>query len=143
MHSEFPTCQALSYTLGMRSSDSTGDDNYKAILSVLPTMEKWKHHGRTDQFKQKAEVRLERREILVKDASPTKRTFYQLELSYHGVSYLLSLFWARECLTSRDIWAEKPLLNWVRGWMRCFLKSHLSLKIYYSTKVQLDVLLIK
>lgn len=87
----------------MRSSDSTGDDNYKVILSVLPTMEKWKQRGRTDQFKQKAEVRLVRREALMKVASPTKRTLYQLELSHHEVSYLLSLFWARECLTSRDI----------------------------------------
>lgn len=94
----------------------------------------WRNGSREiAQFKQKAEGGLEGREALMRDVSPTKRTFYQLELSHHGVSYFLSLLWARECLTARGIWAEKPLQHWGKGWTRWFLRSLLSLKVCYST----------
>jgi len=58
----------------------------------METVEKWKQRGETAQFKQKAEVVLEGREAFMRDVSPTKRTFHPFELSYHGVSYFLSLF---------------------------------------------------
>ena len=75
--------------LGMTIAAAAKSQSSKNPL--LHATEKWKQTEETAQFQQQTEVGLEGREVLMREVSPTKRIFYQLELSHHGVNYFLSL----------------------------------------------------